>query len=377
MVLSIHRWVNSIEKKNDELRGAQFCRTIMKHFLIVGGGIAGLTNAYFLLQEGQKVTLIDNDKNVSTAVAAGQINPMVFRRMTKSWRVDECLPFASSFFEHLDRGCSGKLIMRSSIRRMFSHEQEKDLWIKKQDDPKFADYLTPLTEEDRLFAQAKNICGSGRVKNSYYVNSQVFIQHLRDHIQAHSSGTFLIDEVDHSQFDIEAKNYKGEIFDAILFCEGYRNRYNPWFGKLPVNRTKGQILTIESETIYRLESLNRKCFLLPQGDGTFRVGSTYEWDSENLEITPEARQEIENNLQSLVDDKYRVVDQKAGIRPTTADRRPIIGEHPKHQGVYIFNGLGTKGYLLAPLLARENVDYILHQKSLHPEVSLERFNEYF
>lgn len=351
--------------------------TIMKHFLIVGGGISGLINAYFLLEEGQKVTLLDDDKNVSTAVAAGQINPMVFRRMTKSWRLDDCLPFATAFFEKLNNDCNGELIIRSSIRRLFSHEQERDLWVRKQDDPKFADYLTTLTEEDLNFKEAKNTFGSGRVKNSYYVNASLLISHLRKHIDEHKNGNFRIEEVQHSDFQIDSRSFKGDLFDGILFCEGYRNRYNPWFGKLPVNQTKGQILTIESDEIYREESLNRKCFLLPAEGKTFRVGSTYEWNTDTLHITQEARQEIEEHLQSLVDGHYEVLDQKAGVRPTTIDRRPIIGEHPQFPGLYIFNGLGTKGYMLAPLMASENVAFLLEGKALDAEVSLERFNEYF
>lgn len=354
-----------------------FVDKIMKHFLIVGGGISGLVNAYFLLEEGQQVTLLDDDKNVSTAVAAGQINPMVFRRMTKSWRLDECLPFATEFYEKLNSECDGQLIIHSSIRRLFSHEQERDLWLKKQEDPNFAAYLTPLTEEDHSFSQAKNLFGSGRVKNSYYVNASLLISHLRKHVDQHENGRFRIEEVNHRDFQVESRGYKGECYDAILFCEGYRNKYNPWFGKLPVNQTKGQILTIQSDEIYREESLNRKCFLLPAEGNTFRVGSTYEWHTDSLHTTPEAQQEIEEHLQSLVDGKYKVLDQQAGVRPTTIDRRPIIGEHPDLAGLYIFNGLGTKGYMLAPLMAKENVAFLLERKNLDPEVSIERFNEYF
>ena len=39
----------------------------------------------------------------------------------------------------------------------------------------------------------------------------------------------------------------------------------------------------------------------------------------------------------------------------------------------IFNGLGTKGYMIGPLLAKEFVDYLLEGNELDQEVKLERF----
>jgi len=50
-----------------------------------------------------------------------------------------------------------------------------------------------------------------------------------------------------------------------------------------------------------------------------------------------------------------------------------MGEHPENQGVYIFNGLGTKGYMMAPTLASELADFMLEQKPLDPETDIRRF----
>ena len=68
-----------------------------RKFIIVGGGLAGICVAIQLIRSGAKVTLFDKNENYSSIVAGGIINPIVFRRMTKSWRVDEFLPFLKSF----------------------------------------------------------------------------------------------------------------------------------------------------------------------------------------------------------------------------------------------------------------------------------------
>lgn len=70
---------------------------------------------------------------------------------------------------------------------------------------------------------------------------------------------------------------------------------------------------------------------------------------------------------------YTVVDHKVGMRPTVSDRRPVLGMHPEHKGLFIFNGLGTKGYMLAPLLSFEMAEYMANGKPLHKEVEYTRF----
>jgi glycine/D-amino acid oxidase-like deaminating enzyme len=50
-----------------------------------------------------------------------------------------------------------------------------------------------------------------------------------------------------------------------------------------------------------------------------------------------------------------------------------MGKHPIYDGVFVFNGLGTKGYMMAPTLARELVAHILENKPLNPETNISRF----
>lgn len=344
----------------------------MKHFLIIGGGLAGSTLAYHFLNRNCKVTVVDSGENHSSKVAAGQINPMVFRRMNKSWRVDEFLPFARSLFETFEKITDQKIIAEKSIRRMFAHEQEKEMWLKKQELPEFFDYLEKITEQDLSFDKAKNICGSGRVKNSFYVMSIPFLEAIKGFISNHENGEWKTELVDYEEIDSTKTQWKGSSYDGIVFCSGYLNNENPYFNFLEVDQTKGEVLNVKGN-IYNEESLNRKCFLLPKGNNEFRVGSNYEWDTPDTNPTEKAKVEILANLSSLIDAEVEVVDHQAGIRPTTRDRRPIMGKHPDIEGFYIFNGLGAKGYLTAPLLSKELTEFILDSSPLSEEVDLRRY----
>jgi glycine/D-amino acid oxidase-like deaminating enzyme len=92
-----------------------------------------------------------------------------------------------------------------------------------------------------------------------------------------------------------------------------------------------------------------------------------------LNPTEEAKQELIGHLRVLGDFSYDILDQQVGVRPTVLDRRPILGAHHTIKNMYVFNGLGTKGYLMAPTLARELADFMFEGKPLDKEISIERF----
>ncbi len=343
--------------------------------LIVGGGVGGCSLAIHLIQSGMNVTLIDHGINKSSIVAAGLINPLVFRRMTKSWRADELIPYLEKFYINLESYSQKSFYHPIVIRRFFSSEQEKGFWIDKQGLAEFEEYMNVITNDDLDYNSygTKNDFGSGRVKRAAWVNTPVFLDAAYQFIG--DSGTLIKAEFIYSDLDPKTATYKALSYDKIIFAEGYQARNNPWFGFLPVQSTKGEVLSAQSDKLPPEESVNRKCFVLPTGNGHYRIGATYSWNAEEANPTEEGKSEILEKLSYLTDEQPTIVGHLAGIRPTSPDRRPIMGQHPEMKRLYIFNGLGTKGYMLAPQLSAEFTNYLLHEASLHPEVDLKRFNK--
>lgn len=349
--------------------------TNQDHYLIVGGGIGGLSVAKHLSDLNRKVTLIDRGINKSSIVAAGLINPLVFRRMTKSWRLDELLPYAKSFYQQVEQVTGSRFYHPITIRRFFSSEQEKGFWISKQDQTDFRNYMYPLSQEDLNFKDSgtKNEFGSARVKNAAWVNTATFLSELRTYLGKHCE--VLITEFDYSLFNADTNVYKNQSYTHVIFCTGFENIHNPFFQQYPVQTTKGEVLTVKSGDLPQNESINRKCFVLPVGDQEFRIGATYVWDTPMDSVTEEGKKEILHKLEALGSFQLEVIDHRAGVRPTSPDRRPIIGQHPRFKDLYLFNGLGTKGYMIAPLLAKEFVDFLVNGKELDPETDLARFQK--
>ena len=73
-------------------------------YIIVGQGIAGSALAFSLMQQNQKVLVVDEEKEfTSSKIAAGLCNPVVFKRLTKSWMVEDVLPYAKEFYRHQEK----------------------------------------------------------------------------------------------------------------------------------------------------------------------------------------------------------------------------------------------------------------------------------
>ena len=78
-------------------------------------------------------------------------------------------------------------------------------------------------------------------------------------------------------------------------------------------------------------------------------------------------------LKTFIDCDFKVVDQVAGMRPTVIDRRPLIGQHEKYKQLYMLNGLGTRGVMIAPYVAKKLFDFIENSVEIDSEINITRF----
>lgn len=335
---------------------------------IIGQGVAGTLLAFELEKRNIDFAIIDSGVNHSSSVAAGIMNPVVFRRLTKTWMIDSCWDLAISKYREIEHKLGVSFLYEKPMRRLFASDQEYEFWKEKTLLPEFKKYISFYPDTDRTPYYANNTNGNGLVKSVYHVDVKEFLSASKAYFERQKR--IILDNVDYFELSRELEE---ETSDFIIFCQGYQNFENPFFKNLPVQTTKGQILTIKNESFSQEELLNRKCFMLPLGNHLFRVGATYEWENISLETTEAAKEQLLEKLSSLVQEAVEVVSQEAGIRPTTPDRRPILGQHPTYSRMYVLNGLGTKGYLLAPWCVNHLAEHIFDGAKLKDEVDLKRF----
>ncbi len=103
---------------------------------------------------------------------------------------------------------------------------------------------------------------------------------------------------------------------------------------------------------------------------------TYQFQDSTRTITQQGLEELTEKLEELISFPYTIINQSWGMRPSTLDRRPILGSHPDHQSVVIFNGLGTKGVSLAPYFSHVLAEWLEKGRPINKEVDIQRYKHY-
>lgn len=341
--------------------------------LIVGGGLSGICLAHHLEELNVPFKLVDKGSNFSSKIAAGMINPMVFRKMVKTWKGDVLIPYLKTFYPAVEHKVGHRFFFPRTIRRVFSTPEEAELWKVRTQDPSYKNYIFNGEENntEHIPDYTKATYGNGVVKSPGYIDARIFMK--VNHAYFKKKKNLILENFDFNAFNEDKLTYKSEKFDAVVFSEGYKGKDNPFFHYLPLQQTKGEVLIVESEELKKDEILNRKCFVLPTEDGKFRLGATFTWNTSDPTPTEKANNELLEQYEGLSSASITVIDQEGGIRPTVTDRRPLIGEHPTKKGVYIFNGMGTKGYMIAPYFAAHFCAHLFDQTPLNEEVDIQRF----
>lgn len=350
----------------------------MTDFIIVGRGLAASVMMHqFQLYGLSFKTIGDCHLSPCSNVAAGIWNPIVFKRMSKSWMADLLIPKLNEFYNDCELRLKKKLLHQREIIKPFVEEQEKGLWLKKAHN-ELSEFLDVEIKEN-IHSDLKNCKLPGQygcVKQSGFLDAPLFLNSTSVFYEEH-----IIDEVfDYKQLEIRENEveYKSLTAKNILFCEGYLVAKNPWFSWLPLKPAKGEVLSIESKDL-NLESFifNRNGFIFRTANGGFKVGATYAWNDLENNTTSLGRTELQTKLNALISCNYIISNHQAGIRPSSIDRRPIIGSHPKHKNLFVFNGLGTKGIMLAPYFSENFVHFYLQKSELNHEVNVKRFYRHY
>jgi len=346
--------------------------------IIVGQGIAGSVLALNLTNAGYNICVINQPcLSLSSKVAAGIWNPIVFKRLTKSWLADDLVPELISFYSFWEKEFQTKLIHHRHIIKPFSEEQEKNFWLKKANDSFTKNqFLDPVTYENLQIDDNHCITSYSKVLQAGNLDVLNFIENTKTYLSNHQH--YINEEFDFSQCHISSQeiNYQSICAKTIIFCEGYLISKNPYFNWIPMKPAKGETLTIQSENL-KLEKdiFNKGFFIMPLGNNLYKVGATYEWQELNDLATEKGRLELTQKLETIIHTPYQIISHDAGVRPSVIDRRPVIGSHPHHHNVMVFNGLGTKAVMIAPYFAKKLINTIKNQTPTDSETDPSRFKK--
>lgn len=332
-----------------------------KTYIIIGQGLAGSLLGMELIARGAKVKVVDKDwDGAASTVAAGMWNPLNFRKLSFSWRSPEFISKLYQHYTHLEAVLNVQLLYNKQIIKKIPDQNTQRILEKQRNEIK--GFLSSMAHPD-----AEALFGEGGyfgLKNTGVLDLKELLRASKDYFI--KNGAYESVAFDWSQA-VDAET-------VYISCEGYQAKSNPYFSWLPLNANKGQILDVYPPEYWKSRDiLNCGKFLFQAPDGTYRAGATYNWTDKDFVPEDAATQEILAPFSKISRENLRVKSVEVGLRPTIADRRPVLGYHPKHKNIAIFGALGTKGVMLAPSFVGEMADLLLKGTPCDPEVRISRF----
>lgn len=348
----------------------------MRDYIIVGSGLAGIAMAETLLAEGRSVVVFDNHSQKASMVAGGLYNPVVLKRLNLSWEGSRLMAFSIPFYEALQAKLGVAFDEKLPVMRLLATAREQNDWFQATDQEGLSEFLTPgITENDNPCLEAP--FGFGAVRNTGRIHTALLLAAYRESLAGAGNLREEVFQYQNLKIEKEGVAYEGLSARAIIFCEGFGLQQNPYFNYLPLNGTKGELVRIHAPELKETRVIKSGVFLIPLGEDRYLVGATYSWKDKSPGPTDTAREEILTRLGKFLRCDFKVEGQQAGIRPTVPDRRPLVGRHPRFPQLYVLNGLGSRGVLIAPYAAHCLYRFMEQDLPLPEAMDCARFHKRF
>jgi len=346
----------------------------MKDYLIVGSGLAGIAFAELAILNNKTISVFENYSQNSSLVAGGLYNPVILKRFSEVWKAQEQISLGQDFYGALEGKLNMHLDFKVPIyRKLFSIEEQNN-WFVATDKPNLAPFLATELKYNK-YNGINSPFGFGEVLQSGYVDIALLLSKYQSYLT--NQGLLWNETFHYGDLEVQKEYvvYKKERYKQVVFAEGFGMHANPFFFNLPLDGTKGELLVIRAPELKLDVIIKSSVFILPIGNDLYKVGATYNWEDKTPTPTVAGRNELLTNLKALVHCDFEVVDHLAGVRPTVKDRRPMVGTHPKHPNLHVLNGLGTRGVMLAPAMAKALFENIENQIPLEKEIDIKRFKK--
>ncbi len=346
----------------------------MLDYIVVGLGLSGIAISRGLEKRNKQFVVFEDNSQKSSLVAGGLFNPVILKRFTLAWNANEHMKFSIPFYKEMEAKLQAKIVYSIDIYRKFFSAEEQNNWFEAADKPLLSEYLdTDLVKN--INSGIPSEYSFGRVRKTGMIDTDVLISEYRNYLINEDKIKFERFDYSDLQINEDSISYKGISAKQIIFCEGFGMQHNPFFNYLPLRGNKGEYLTIYSEELQLEEAVKSSVFIIPLGNNLYKVGATYNNQDKDPNPSEEAREELEKKVAKLISCKFEVVDQSAGIRPASKDRKPMLGRHPKHKNLYCCNGFGSRGVLISPMVSEQLIEFAENDVQLPPEIDIQRFSK--
>ena len=343
-------------------------------YIVVGLGLAGLAFIEELIEANKSFLVFEDNSQTSSLVAGGVYNPVILKRYSPVWNVKEQLAVALPFYEKLEKKFNTTFDHKFVIKKAFKSIEDQNNWFSAFDKPNVAPFLDAKLDNQPYVGVLGNH-SFGNVKEGGRIDTHHLVETYRNYLEQNNWIRF--EKFNHEAifFENNVAKYQDLAATKIVFSEGFGLKENPYFNHLPLEEVKGETITIHAPELDIDFLLKSTLFVMPIGNHHYKVGATFNHSDKTSVPSPEGRGELVEKLKKVLDTPFQIVAQAAGIRPAVKDRRPMAGVHPKFSNLVVLNGLGTRGVMISPTIAKNLFHHLEVDEPLDPEIDIKRFDK--
>ena len=341
-------------------------------YLIVGCGLAGIAFAETCLQYNKSILVFENNSQTSSTIAAGLYNPVILKRFTGLQYAQQHINELNDFYKSVENKLKFRVDYKLPILRKFFSIEEQNNWFAASDKPDLNNFLS-LNLIKTKYSGIDSPFDFGEVLQTGFVDTATLLKTYHNYLFENNFLKSESFEFDKLEIDDNYISYNGFKFKHIVFAEGFGMHSNPFFNNLPLDGTKGELFIIKAPNLKLDVIVNTSVFILPLGNDLFKVGATYNWSDKTNVPSHEGKLELIEKIKEILNCDFEILEHFAGVRPTVKDRKPLIGTHYEHNNIHILNGLGTRGVMLAPTMAKNLFEYIEFSKPIDSSINIKRF----
>lgn len=350
------------------------------HIAIVGAGINGLISALELIEQGCSVTIIDQQQAGKAASWAGGgiLSPMYPWRypqavndlaryakpMYQAWN-EKLKPYTGIDFEIHD---SGMLIFDKDdfeVGLNYADQQNNPIQqsqlLQHQQLKKINPKISSNFDQALYFSQLANVRNPRLLQSiSHYLKNHPHVI-WHEHAQVRQLN---------SQFNhlnsAELSNGQYIKADHFIFSTGaWSARWSASFQlEIPVRPIQGQMLLFKTPTNWLpTMCMNKVMYLIPRKDGHIVCGSSMRDLGFDTTPDPHIRNKILEASIEMVPElaNFPIVQEWAGLRPSSPQGIPFIGQIPELENAWANFGHFRNGLCMAPASAQLLRQLILKQ----------------
>jgi glycine oxidase len=341
-------------------------------YIIVGCGLAGIAFAETCLQNNKSILVFDNNSQSSSTIAAGLYNPVILKRFSGLQDAQQHLDLLNVFYKSIEDKLNLQFDFKIPILRKFFSIEEQNNWFIASDKPDLSPFLS-LDLIKNKYSGIDSPFDFGEVLQTGYVDTALLLKSYHSYLSQNNLFKNEAFDYDKIRFENDIVFYNNIKITNIVFAEGFGMHSNPFFKDLPLYGTKGELFIIKAPNLNLDVIVNTSVFILPLGYDLFKVGATYNWSDKTNIPTEEGKKELIERIKEILNCDFEIIEHFAGVRPTVKDRKALIGTHKTYKNLHILNGMGTRGVMLAPTMAKILFEKIEHEIPIDLSIDIERF----